>query len=87
MINPDIINSWFKVAGGVSTWYNCVKLFRARKVQGVSVTSAVMFNTWGFWNLWYYPSLDQWASFMGGLVIVSGNTAWVTMAIYWRHNK
>jgi hypothetical protein len=80
----DLVNSCFEIAGGVSTWRNVHTLVKDKKVRGVSLESSLMFTTWGFWNLFYYPSLGQWASFLGGLVIVSGNVAWLALAFWWR---
>jgi hypothetical protein len=38
------------------------------------------------WNLYYYPHLDQWWSFAGGLVIVAANVLWIGLMVYylWR---
>lgn len=77
---PDLINGGFGAVGGVMHWINVMALVRDRQIKGVNVWAIVFFNAWGFWNLWYYPHLGQWASFTGGLIIVSANTAWVTLA-------
>ena len=46
------------------------------------------FTSWGVWNLYYYPTLHQWASFVGGIFLVLGNGTWVIMAAYYeRKNK
>jgi hypothetical protein len=37
----------------------------------------------GFWNLFYYPHLDQWLSFAGGVLIVLANTVWIAMAVHY----
>jgi len=41
---------------------------------------------WGYWNILYYPSVGDWYSFTGGLFIVTANTVWVAMQIYYRKN-
>lgn len=45
------------------------------------------FSAWGIWNLVYYPTLGQWASFIGGVLLVAGNVAWVVLAISLQTDK
>jgi hypothetical protein len=78
---PDLVNGAFECSGGVFTFANCARLYRDKAVRGVFIPATVMFTAWGFWNLFYYPHLDQWMSFAGGVVIVIGNSIWVTMAL------
>lgn len=82
---PDLINGGFEFFGGLVNWINVRQILRDKKVRGVSIIPTFFFTSWGFWNLYYYPSLDQWASFTGGLVIVCANAAWVALA--WRYRN
>lgn len=82
---PDIVNGLFEFAGGLVNWINVRQIRRDKKVRGVSIIPTTFFSAWGLWNLFYYPSLDQWASFTGGLVIVGANAAWVAYAWRYRH--
>ena len=52
-------------------------------VRGVSWMATTFFTSWGYWNLYYYPHLDQWWSFAGGVLIVVANTLWIGMMIYY----
>lgn len=81
MTKPDLINAFFECAGGLMHWTNVLALYRDKQIRGINLWATVFFNGWGFWNLWYYPHLGQWASFWGGLVIVSANSVWVWLAI------
>lgn len=81
MIN-DAINGGFELVGAVFVWANVVRLRRDRVVRGVYWPTMGFFAAWGFWNLWYYPSLDQWFSFAAGIVLVAGNAAWVVMVLW-----
>jgi uncharacterized membrane protein YfcA len=84
----DIINGIFEVAGGVFLIANCFRLYKDKTVQGVSVSVTAFFSVWGFWNLFYYPSLGQWWSFFGGVLLVAANSVWVGMALrYSRRRK
>ena len=82
-MTPDQFNSIFEVAGGLLLIVNCWRLYKDKIVRGVSVPVTMFFTTWGFWNLVYYPYLDQWYSFVGGIVIATANLVWVSMAIYY----
>jgi len=62
---------------------HCRVLYRDKQVKGVSVLATSVFFSWGLWNLYYYPHLDQWLSFLGGLVIVAGNLLWLSMMFYY----
>lgn len=87
----DKINGLFELLGGVFVLMNVLKLYRDKKVRGVSSIAMVYFTLWGYWNIHYYPHLDQWFSFAGGLTIVAMNTLWIILMIYYlrreRHDK
>lgn len=79
---PDLINGGFELLGAVFTWRNFLQLRLDRDIRGVYWPTTAFFAAWGLWNLIYYPALHQWASFAGGVLLVSGNLAWVAMAIH-----
>jgi hypothetical protein len=78
---PDLINGSFEVIGAIFTWRNAVQLRRDGEIRGVYWPTSAFFTAWGLWNLVYYPALGQWFSFWGGVLLVSGNVAWVAMAM------
>lgn len=79
----DIINGLFEFIGGIVIWTNVARLVRDQGYAGVNWVTSVFFFTWGVWNLWYYPSLDQMWSFVGGLAICSANLVWVILALHY----
>lgn len=79
----DALNGTFELLGGFAIILSIVKLHRDKMVRGVSWLHTSFFALWGFWNLYYYPSLDQWLSFSGGIFITTTNTIWVLMLIYY----
>jgi hypothetical protein len=81
---PDLINGAFETLGGASVWLNVRTILRDKKTRGVSPVATAFFTAWGFWNLFYYTHLAQWASFVGGLIIVLGNAAWLTLMFKYR---
>lgn len=84
---PDLINGGLELFGGVFSWLNTKQLLKDKEVRGVSLAPTAVFSLWGLWNLYYYPSLDQWASFSGGLVIVTSNLIWITLALKYKYKK
>ena len=83
----DLINGCFELFAGVFCFMNCMRLYKDKKVRGVSVIATMFFTSWGFWNLYYYPSLGQTLSFYGGIFIVTVNTIWVSQMIYYTRKE
>ena len=84
----DYVNGAFEILGAVAIFGNVYRVLKDKAVAGVSIMSMIFFASWGFWNLYYYPSLGQWASFTGGLFIVLGNLCWIAGMIYYtKHPK
>ena len=81
----DIINGSFEFIGGLLYIINIVKLVKDKEVKGVSWVPTAFFTTWGAWNIYYYPSLDQWFSFWGGICIFLTNATWIGLVIYYNH--
>jgi len=87
-MTPDIINALFELGGGFLLCMNCWRLYKDKKVMGVYWPVSAFFATWGLWNIYYYPHLDQWWSFYAGILLVAANIVWVAMALYYiRKNK
>jgi hypothetical protein len=84
---PDVVNALFEFGGSIVLWFNVVQTYRDKGYRGVTVASTFFFSTWGYWNLYYYPSLNQWLSFFGGCSIVAANTAWLVLMLYYGHTE
>ena len=83
MMYNDLINGMFEFAGAGINLLNVRAILRDKKLQGVHWSPYAFFTSWGIWNLWYYPSLDQWFSFVGGAAIVIVNGTWLALALYY----
>jgi len=83
----DSINGVFETVGGVFILLNVIRLYRDKKVRGVSPTAVGFFTVWGFWNLAYYPSLSQWASAIGAGGVALVNTVWLGQLIYYSYRE
>ena len=79
----DAVNGLLELAGGFFILLSVRKVLHDRMVRGVSWLHVSFFAVWGVWNLYYYPSLDQWFSFAGGVFLVVTNTLWVWLLVYY----
>ena len=79
----DIVNGSYELLGAPFIFTSVIKLAKDKKVHGISWLHAAFFATWGYWNLYYYPHLDQWFSFIGGIAIVIVNTFWMGQLLYY----
>lgn len=79
----DIINGLFELSGGFFLWLNVQRLYKVKCVRGVSTACFAFFAIWGFWNLYYYPCLNQTWSLIGASSCALANTVWVYLA--WKY--
>lgn len=80
----DTINGFYELLGGLFIAMSCLRVYRDKRVQGVSLWHVLFFNSWGFFNLIFYPALGQWWSFVGGIGVVAANTTWSAMIVYYK---
>ncbi len=83
-MNPDIINGIFESVGGFFIGGSIIKLYKDKMVRGIHWPHPTFFTAWGLWNLYYYPSLEQWFSFYGGVFLVVTNAIWLGQIFYYR---
>ena len=83
----DIGNGLFELIGGLLQVRNAYQIYKDKQVKGVYWPAWLFFTAWGYWNIFYYPSLGQWFSFSGGVLIALANTVWVSLAYYYTRKK
>ena len=83
----DIINGCFETLGAPFIILNVVKLYKQKLVRGVSLWHPVFFGSWSLWNLYYYPYLGQWFSFLGGILITISTATWLAMLLYYTQKE
>ena len=83
-MTPDIINGLFELLGAFILLLNVRRLYQDKVLRGVHWGPAAFFTAWGLWNLFYYPHLDQWFSFAGGVCIVTVNAIWIGQVVYYK---
>lgn len=81
----DLTNGLFELCAVPFIIMSIAKTQKNKSSEGVNWLHPTYFTLWGIWNLYYYPSLNQWVSFLGGLAIVIANIVWVTLLI--KYNK
>jgi len=84
---PDLVNASFELIGAWFTWRSFVQLRRDRFISGIYWPTVAFFTAWGTWNLFYYPLLGQWWSFFAGIVLLSGNAAWVIQVLIYEKRR
>lgn len=80
-MDADIINSIFEFCGGLFQCLSIRRILIDKKARGLSVVGISFFFLWGCWNLYYYPHLDQWYSFVAGVFIAITNIIWISLII------
>lgn len=81
----DGINGFFELFSGLMVLAHCRQVRKDKDVAGVSLPAVAFFTMWGVWNLFYYPSLEQHVSFIGGVFIVIANTTY--LALLWKYRR
>lgn len=82
-MTPDLLNAGFELTGAVFTWISVLRVCRDKGYAGIYVPAIVFFFCWGFWNLYFYPSVDAVWSFHAGIPLCLGNLAWVASMLYY----
>lgn len=87
VLNLDVINACFEACGAITLLKSCWMTFKAKSTVGISALQVAFFSGWGYFNCFYYPSLNQSYSFVAGLCLAIVNTFWVGQIIYYRRKN
>lgn len=82
-MKADLFNGLYEFGGALMCGLNVLRAHRDKKFAGVSIFPVAFFTSWGLWNLYYYPHLNQWFSFAGGCFLVVTNGAWLGQMLYY----
>lgn len=82
-MTPDGINAAFEVFGSVVVWWGCRRLVKDKEVRGSSWLVCGFFLLWGIWNLFYYPHLGQWLSFVAGISLTIAASVRLYLMLYY----
>src|ERR1035437_1362274 len=84
---PDLINGVFEAGLSFFLFKGVLKLRVDKEVLGFYWPTVVWTTAWGLYNLYFYPHLDQWCSFTGGLFVVAVNLSWLAHVAYYAKRK
>lgn len=82
----DKINGAFEFGMAFMLALSVRRLLKDKRVHGWSIWSVAWPTAWGFWNLYYYPHLGQYWSLLGGLAVVTVNSTWIALHLYYERN-
>lgn len=82
-MNADLINGIFESVGAILCLFNVKQIYKDKKVAGVMIGPTLFFASWGIWNLFFYPAVNCWFSFVGGVFLCIFNWWWVVLAFYY----
>lgn len=85
VITADLINGLLEAGGAFVVGLSVRRLLKDRHYAGLDPRQIAFFQGWGIWNLYYYPSLNQPLSFIGGVALAAMNTAY--LILLWRFRK
>lgn len=83
-MNPDLVNALFEFFAAAVGLLNIRQLLKDKEVKGVSIWPVIFFITWGLWNLYYYPSLEQVWSSIGAFAMLGVNSVWLVIVLIYR---
>lgn len=84
-MSPDVINAGFETFAAIVSLLNIKQILKDKVVRGISIWPTVGFTSWGLFNLYYYPHLEQWWSATAAIGMVLVNTTW--LGLVWRYRK
>lgn len=68
---------------GISVW----QLYKAKLVRGISAITVSFWVAWGFWDLYYFPSLGQWWAFAGAVAVTLINMLYVYLIVTYNRRE
>jgi hypothetical protein len=80
---PDAITGAFECGGAFAILLSILRLYRDKVVHGFHWGHLSFFTAWGFWNLYYYPHLNQPIAFAGGIAVLSANLTYLGMILHY----
>lgn len=84
ILSDDQVNALFQLGAMISVLNHCRLMWRSKEANGVSILSTLFFASYGIWNLWFYPGLEQWFSFAAAIGATAANLFWIFTIWYIR---
>jgi hypothetical protein len=84
LINTDLVNGLFEVAGVFFIIPSILQIRRDKSATGVSWWTQFFFLSWGCWNLFFYPHHGLSFSAIGAAAMVIAQIYWLHLIIRYR---
>lgn len=84
MIKPDHINALFEFGGACAIALSVRRIARDKTIKGMHWAPIAFFTSWGIFNIFYYPAIDQIWSFRAGMLVTMVNLVYLSAIVrYW----
>ncbi len=83
----DYINAIFEFGAILGIYGHIFQIKKDKVVKGTYIPTVVFFTSWGFWNIYYYPSLQQWFSALAGSILAILNCYYVYLLLKYKENN
>ena len=81
----DSVNAGFELSCAILLWINVRTLYKDKQIKGIALSPNFLYLAAGVWDLYYYPFLGQWMSFVACLVYTAGFGLWLGMAVWYTY--
>lgn len=81
----DAINAMFEFGGFLAVLPSILIVRKSKKIDGVSVITLWFFTAFGYWNILYYPHLNQACSTYAALLLAAANSYWLLLV--WKYKS
>lgn len=85
-MSADLANGLWEAAGSLVGLLASLQVLRDRRVEGTRWWLPLFFWSWCAWNLWYYPAIDQWWSFLGACLMFLSNGTYACLLWWFRRH-
>ena len=83
----DLINALFEFGGCLALIPSIRAILRDKCVQGFSIYAPIFFTSWGWWNILYYPHLDQFWSAIAAVLLAITNSIYLVLVFKYRRAR
>ena len=79
----DMIHALFGLVCAFFTLLNVHRLYKDKKVRGVSMLFMVYLCSFNVWNIFYLFYLGQTLAWISGVLVLAANIIWFSQMIYY----
>jgi len=83
----DLINAMFEFGGFLALIPSIRAIMRDKRVHGFSILTPLFFTSWGYWNIVYYPHLEQLWSAVAAVLLALANSVYLFLVYKYRGQK